>query len=420
MKVTTEIVHDKRYTKKEYLDLGEEKYPVKIRVTYNRKQKYYIIINPETKLSIDVTEADFKKITGERPRVEHKELKIILNGIEETAREVIKSIPVFTFPDFELRFLNRRNDARDAYAAFDKYVLSLTNEGRVGSAVSYKAAKVSLSSFVSKLMFEDVTPDFLKKYEKWMTEKNKSSITTVGIYLRSLKSIINKAIREGTYSPSLYPFGQEEGKYKIPSGKGFKRALELSDIEKIFKSETAAGSSEDKAKDFWIFSYLCNGINMKDILLLKCRDMSHDVITFVRAKTAGTTSEKKSIQIHLTTKAKEIIEKWRSKKLQPDEFLFPILEKGLSPQREYELIQQFTKMVNKYIRVIAKDAKIKFDVTTYSARHSFSTISLRKGASIELIAESLGHTNIKTTQSYLASFGIEAKKKLAESLTEFE
>ncbi|MBD0284845.1 MAG: tyrosine-type recombinase/integrase, partial [Flavisolibacter sp.] len=42
--------------------------------------------------------------------------------------------------------------------------------------------------------------------------------------------------------------------------------------------------------------------------------------------------------------------------------------------------------------------------TTYAARHTFSTVLKRSGASTEFIQEALGHTDIKTTEQYLDSF----------------
>lgn len=55
-------------------------------------------------------------------------------------------------------------------------------------------------------------------------------------------------------------------------------------------------------------------------------------------------------------------------------------------------------------------------VTTYVARHTFSTILKRSGASTEYIQESLGHADKKTTENYLGSFDKEIKKNLLTSL----
>ena len=108
-----------------------------------------------------------------------------------------------------------------------------------------------------------------------------------------------------------------------------------------------------------------------------------------------------------------------NKKKSNDQFVFPILSEGLSPIRERAIIQQATKITNKYIKRIAAELGIKNKVTTYTARHSFATILKRSGASVEFISESLGHSSLTTTENYLASFELETKREMAKNLTKF-
>ena len=83
-------------------------------------------------------------------------------------------------------------------------------------------------------------------------------------------------------------------------------------------------------------------------------------------------------------------------------------------------IKQFVKTTNKWINRIAKNVGISEKITTYIARHTFSYIMLNNGASIELVSNSLGHSDIKTTQNYTSSgFNIDLKKKFSEILTSF-
>jgi site-specific recombinase XerD len=58
--------------------------------------------------------------------------------------------------------------------------------------------------------------------------------------------------------------------------------------------------------------------------------------------------------------------------------------------------------------------------TTYVARHTFSTVLKRSGASTEYIQEALGHSDIKTTENYLDSFEKDVKKEFAQRLTAFK
>lgn len=101
-------------------------------------------------------------------------------------------------------------------------------------------------------------------------------------------------------------------------------------------------------------------------------------------------------------------------------FIFPVLENGLDPLRERQLIQQLTQVINSHMEAIAKSLEISSDVTTYAARHSFATILQRSGASTECISEALGHSNVRTTQNYLAGFEDESKMAINKALTAFK
>jgi integrase/recombinase XerD len=245
------------------------------------------------------------------------------------------------------------------------------------------------------------------------------SRTTVGIYLRSLRTIYNQAIDSGLVKKELYPF--KKSKFQIPAGENVKKALSLSEIEKIFSYSSIPGSSMDKAKDFWIFSYLCCGLNLKDICRLRYNQIDGDKIRLVRAKTQlSTKSNQKSLSIYLAPQAKELINKWGVKNAKPTDYVFDILEEGISALRERELIQYFNKLVNTYMKQIGEDLKISKPITSYTARHSYATVLKWKGVSVEYISETLGHKTTQTTQSYLDSFEDEVKSKNSLLLTEFD
>ena len=81
---------------------------------------------------------------------------------------------------------------------------------------------------------------------------------------------------------------------------------------------------------------------------------------------------------------KNIIEKYSGKTYRNGK-LFPMLT---------------NQRTNSYLKEIADICGIKKDLTFHMARHTFATMSLSKGVSMESVSKMLGHTNIKTTQIY--------------------
>ena len=70
------------------------------------------------------------------------------------------------------------------------------------------------------------------------------------------------------------------------------------------------------------------------------------------------------------------------------------------------------------MKQIGQELGIKRSCTTYSARHSFSTVLKRSGASTEMISELLGHSSTAVTKAYLDSFETDQIKEQTNALTE--
>jgi integrase len=73
--------------------------------------------------------------------------------------------------------------------------------------------------------------------------------------------------------------------------------------------------------------------------------------------------------------------------------------------------------MNNRLKIIARDAGIEANFTTYTIRHSWATIAKYLGISTALISESLGHSSIKTTEIYLKDFDDYALDEVNELVT---
>ena len=412
MNVNTNIILETRKPR------SDGKYPVKLRLTYKRERHYYTLRNKKGE-SIYLSESDFEKVMGDRPREDFKKLRLTLNSHEEKAVKDIESLPVFTFEKFERKYFDKTENKSDIISALKSKAQLLRSEGRISTAVSYECSINSLKKFTERetLDFEKADTHFFNAYEKWML-KNNNSNTTISMYVRNVRTIFNEAERTGAIKHGLYPFGKD--KYVIPGGRNVKKALTLQEVGLIAKYPVKEGTSEQRYRDYWLFSYLCNGINVKDIAQLKYSNIDGDVLSFVRAKTQRENkANQRTITIVISKEIGKIIDRWGNKPGTKEKYIFPILEDGLTPEQVYSTIRQTTKLINRYISNIAENVGIINKVTSYTARHSFATVLKRSGASLEFISESLGHSNLNTTENYLADFEIEEKRKWAKSLTKF-
>ena len=406
---TSSIVLDKRIQK------NDGTYAIKLRITHNRIQRYY-------PLNYYFTMEDWDRLILKNPRKEYREVKIQLNEMQHKANTVIKNLVQFSFANFEKIYNQNEIKNEDVFTLLDEYKNRLIKEKRQSSADTFAWTIASLKNYhtdekTKKLFLSEVTKEFLQSYEEWMLENNKS-ISTVGIYLRNVRTILNEAIEQGALPKDAYPFG--ERKYQIPSSRNVKKALPMSSIQAIV-NYTPRSASEERARDLWLFTYLCNGINVKDLAKLKIRNVTADTITFVRSKSERSTKKDlKPIVVVMMPEIKSVIEKWSYSTGQANDFVFHMLDGKESPKLEISRIKQATKTINKYMKRIGFELGIKTKLTTYVARHSFATVLKRSGAPIQFISESLGHKNIKTTENYLDSFEHSMKEKFQKELLNFK
>jgi len=361
------------------------------------------------------TPAEWEKINNSNLRDEElKKIKKGLQGIELKAEKVLSKISPFSFVAFEEAFFNKEaaKHSNTLKYWFDKYIAQLSKSGQVGTSISYNTTINSINGFRKNLSLHDITPALLLDYENHLLKEGKS-VSTVGIYMRQLRAIVNQAIEAGVISSDKYPFK----KYQIPAGRNIKKALNEADLNKLLSYKPATADKQ-KAIDFWLFSYLCNGMNFADIIELKPENISGSYLHFIRAKTKRTKKKDlRPIRVGLNPKAIEIIKRQKNRDA-ANPYLFPVLEQGLAPLTIKHRCQRFIKWVNNKMEAIRQELEIEQKIGTYSARHSFSTVLKRKGVSTEFIKESLGHSSLVTTENYLDSFTDDVKLEYANLLTQ--
>lgn len=151
------------------------------------------------------------------------------------------------------------------------------------------------------------------------------------------------------------------------------------------------------SRDIFVFSYFCGGINFTDMANLTTENLVDGRLNYIRQKTG------KKINLPLQEIALKIIARYADN---DRGYLFPILDKRehKTPQQKHNRIHKMIGKVNLNLREIATLAGVSAYLTTYVARHSFATILKRSGVNIGIISESLGHSDLTTTQIYLDSF----------------
>lgn len=381
------------------------KYPVKVQVAYLRKQKYY-----GTGKDLDRTEWSKLKATKQRELIDTREqIEASFHIVRDYVRELTDG-GCFTFDALNLRLKGAAT--ADINTTLRARYEEAMNAHRYNTASIIRSAITSIEDFAGHTIpFAVISTEWLHRYEQHEKDKGRKP-ATIQTRMAAIRAALNEATKCGIIKASNNPFAQ--GTYSIKGGESNKRALTIEQIRQLASYEGTP--TREAYRDYWLFIYFCNGINIADLARLKYRNIENGELTFTRQKTAHKLRNSKPIKVVITPQMQDIINRL-GQPYSPDAYIFPILSKGDSEEAQCRKIKQFTKSVNTALHTIGKELGIG-KITTYTARHSFATTLKRSGVNIAYISDALGHTNIQITETYLASFEREEREKNAQILAD--
>ncbi|MET7259326.1 tyrosine-type recombinase/integrase [Dyadobacter fermentans] len=431
-------------------NMPEGRYMVKVTVYANGIQRHF-----SSGLVIETKEVEFLRanktgLTGRVRDEDKRELweKVYGNGHTDALNRHVPSVLTraklvisdlgqsFEFADFQRLFKSKHQKGtatfpNDVVIALENKVRRLFNEDRVGNARINVTTVNSLRRFLKfrskgrkvdlELPFDKVTPKFLREYEEWSLREGKvtrvadrpgkpGSITTFAMHCRNIRSVFNDAIKAKVTGRDSYPFLKTTG-FVIPRPKNPKKAMSSELISEIYHVDLDSDPSLKHARDLWVFSYLCNGINFSDIcrLLWKDVDLANNKIKFIRQKTKNTNrSEDLVIEIDLLPRAIQILEEYGTKVRADNAYVFPFLYRAKNEVERCKIINMLSSETNRRMKRLLK--RLGFEPTdkikgrTYEARHSFVTTLIRAKAPTSFVSRKIGHASIVSTESYIGSF----------------
>ena len=87
-------------------------------------------------------------------------------------------------------------------------------------------------------------------------------------------------------------------------------------------------------------------------------------------------------------------------------YLFPILSREL--RNEWQLYRCYLEALRNFNRKLVKIGKLLLPgvkISSYTARHTWATLSFYMGTPLGIISQALGHSSVRVTETYLKPFG---------------
>lgn len=269
----------------------------------------------------------------------------------------------------------------------------LKESGKHGNARVYDTLLRSVRNFQKnkEVPLRQINFRWLKRYEAWYLGRG-NTVNGLAVNLRTLRALINRAIKEKRLAKEYYPFED----YKIRSQKTRKRAITLEEFHRV-KEYAPVTERERKAKIYFLTSFYLMGASFVDIAFLQRKNLMGQRVEYTRRKTGQLFS------IPLSPPLEALLTPYLQQPESEEAFIFPIIT---AVEEDKQLIQMRDELrrYNRSLKAIGKACEITGVLTSYVARHSYATIAKYKGVPTAVISEALGHSSEEVTQIYLNAF----------------
>ncbi len=316
----------------------------------------------------------------------------------------------WTLNQFEAAFLHKaKKTGVESY--FLEHINKLGRAGKIGNKACYENGLHILKEYDKKfggLIFNELDLKYIKGFHDYLQIDRGCAGNTIKYYMKTLRSLLNKAIKDGEASANTYPFGKTGYSVAELAQETEKRYLPNEYIEKLKTAELET-YTKSWARNLFLFSYYCQGMSFVDMANLTNKNIlvleGGKYIAYRRQKTEGKNA--KIIRIKITEHIQSLLDWARNETRLIEGYLLPIVSiEGYEGQELYTHIRNRFKKLNIHLKKLAEDLKFEgVKLTSYVSRHSYAMRLKNSGIAEDVISEALGHKDLATTKVYLDSFG---------------
>lgn len=252
-----------------------------------------------------------------------------------------------------------------------------------GTVIRYETTLRLTEEFLQKsyqkedCYLDEVTNQFIEDFEFFLKTVRRCCHNTTSKYLMNFKKIVRIALAKGWMKKD--PFAQIRF-HLDPVEREFLEKQEL----KVLLNKEITITRLSQVRDIFCFCCL-TGLAFMDVQQLKPEHLVADIhgkiwIRKARQKT------KNMCNIPLLDEAQKILDRYKDHPYcQTHGVLLPVCS---------------NQKMNSYLKELADICGIRKNLSTHCARHTFATLTLASGATIDNVAKMLGHANVNMTRRY--------------------
>ncbi|MFB0924191.1 MAG: site-specific integrase, partial [Vicingaceae bacterium] len=256
-------------------------YPIVFRITYEGSSRAistgftaravdWDIKNNDVIVTSKSTQLLYERLKEQRLKHQEK-----LMGFERKMMDTTTDVQ--TVKDYLTGKLNHQSTVKGFW---EEEIKRLNHIRNYANSRNYKSALGGvLKEMPLNIPFSRIDYRWLLQLESKLLAKG-IKVNSVGVYMRTLRAIYNKAININLVEPQYYPFRG----YKIKTEATAPRVASIEELHQFFELSPAV----ERLYEAWCYGrliFLLRGINFTDLALLTKKNLKHGRIVYKRAKT---------------------------------------------------------------------------------------------------------------------------------------
>lgn len=256
----------------------------------------------------------------------------------------------------------------------NKFAIEQLSQGTIDH---YELMIRRLKSFKPKLTLNDINPRFIDDFVYYLKVELDSGNSGTNNVIKCLNTVLKKFVNEKLINENPcfdYKKFPEESSIIF---------LNPDELKRLINADLKLGNLTkglEHTRNLFLFSCY-TGLRDSDIKTLKKKDIIDKKLI-----------EKRQV------KTKKVV------KIPYNKYWYEILKKNeFDKKKDNDLVLKYTcnAAINRHLKIIAKVSKIKKTLRFHAGRHTFGSLLALQGVPVHLIAEYMGHSDIKSTQIYM-------------------
>lgn len=377
--------------------------PVCIRTTKDRKSTYVTLFS----IKAEYWDEENKRIRKSHPNSTEKN-KQISDALAKYDNIAYKAVEVRD--EFGVGVIRDKIKKKVSHNYIEYVEHQIADLYKKGNISMYKRDKCVIDDF-KRFLKKDSLPlnqfstQIVKDFETYLIVDKENQRNTITGKMKRLRKYAKDLFIENNLDLRDFPFRN----YKMKTEDTDRDFLTEREFRRLVHYKEVLCTPRNPYREVLdLFLMECyTGLRISDLLTLKWKHYQDGLIKKKMEKTKNTISIMVA-EIDIADKMIEVRYKKATngnKQLNPEAYIFDVIKQDLdkvAPDKKLNAISSATAMINKDLKKLAKldKIKIKKNLSTHVARHTFATRLISKGADLYTVAKLLGHKDIRATQIY--------------------